>query len=135
MHFTLGIAVELALCVLLAFTLGYCILLERRLASVRKGQDSIKAVIGELDTAITNAGASIRALKATTAGAAEQLDDRLGRARAIIDELSLLPASGERIAQRFDSAADASAMARTAPVMNLPSSNIMKRLDVLRAVR
>ena len=119
---------------------------------MRKGQNSIKAVIGELDTAITNAGASIRSLKATTAGAAEQLDARLKGARAVIDELSLLTASGDRIAQRLDRAADESASQRTAQrfdrgaeetvaqhtaaiINHLPSSNIMKRLDALRAVR
>jgi len=152
MHITLGLAVELALTGLLAITLVYCIVLERRLAAVRKGQNSIKAVIGELDTAITNAGASIRSLKATTAGAAEQLDARLKGARAVIDELSLLTASGDRIAQRLDRAADESASQRTAQrfdrgaeetvaqhtaaiINHLPSSNIMKRLDALRAVR
>ncbi len=151
MHITLGLAIELALTGLLAVTLVYCIVLERRLAAVRKGQESIKAVIGELDTAITNAGASIRALKTTATGAAEQLDERLKRARVTIDELSLLTASGERIAQRFDRAADESAVSRTgqrvdrdedsplartaAIIGHLPSSNIMKRLDALRAVR
>ena len=136
MHFTLGLAIELALTGLLAVTLVYCIVLERRLAAVRKGQESIKAVIGELDAAITNAGASIRSLKATAAGAADQLDERLKRARATIDELSLLTASGERIAQRFDRAADESVAARTAQIVShLPSNNIMKRLDALRAVR
>ena len=153
MHFTLGLVVELALTGLLAVTLVYCIVLERRLAAVRRGQESIKTVIGELDTAITNASASIRSLKATAAGAAEQLDDRMKRARSVIDELSLLTASGERIAQRFDRAADESAMQRTAAqhidraaentvaahtaaiINHLPSNNIMKRLDALRAVR
>src|ERR1700754_157403 len=114
MHFTLGLAIELALTGLLAVTLVYCIVLERRLAAVRKGQESIKAVIGQLDAAISKAGSSMQALKATTAGAAEQLDGRLSRARSVIDELALLTASGERIAQRFDRAADESAMQRTA---------------------
>ncbi|MBL6854576.1 MAG: hypothetical protein ISS15_11465 [Alphaproteobacteria bacterium] len=152
MHIALGLAVELALTALLAVTLVYCIVLERRLAAVRKGQESIKAVIGRLDAAISKAGASMHALKATTAGAAEQLDDRLKRARSVIDELSLLTASGERIAQRFDRAADESANHRTAQridraaeetafertaaiISHLPSNNIMKRLDALRAVR
>lgn len=136
----LGLISNVALTALLAVTLVYCIVLERRLSAVRKGQEGLKSTIGELNTAITNAGASMRALKATASGAAETLDERLGRARTIIDELSLLTASGERIAERFDRAADASAVARTtaaAPVSNgnLPSSNIMKRLDALRAVR
>jgi ABC-type transporter Mla subunit MlaD len=140
MHITLSVAVELALIGLLAVTLVYCIVLERRLAAVRKGQDSIKSVIGELDSAITLAGASIRALKAAAGSAAETLDERMARARSAIDELSLLTASGERIAQRFDRAADESAVTRGATVSALnanalPSSNIMRRLDALRAVR
>ena len=53
----------------------------------------------------------MRALKATAAGAAETLDERLARARATIDELSLLTASGERIAERFDRAATQGARA------------------------
>ncbi|MBV9903337.1 MAG: hypothetical protein JO346_02010 [Alphaproteobacteria bacterium] len=137
----IGLIADLALTGLLAVTLVYCIVLERRLAAVRKGQEGLRSTIGELDTAITNAGASMRALKATASGAADTLDERMKRARLIIDELSLLTASGERIAERFDRAADASAAARTGtapaatPVSHLPSNNIMKRLDALRAVR
>ena len=55
---------ELALEVLLAFTLCYCVLLERRLAAVRKGQEGLSRTIGELNMAISGAGASLRALKA-----------------------------------------------------------------------
>ena len=132
----LGLAVELALTALLAVTLIYCIVLERRLAAVRKGQEGLKSTIAELNAAIVNAGASMRALKASAAGAAETLDERMARARAAIDELSLLTASGERIAERFDRASSAQAAAARAPVANdLPSNNIMKRLDALRAVR
>lgn len=129
MHITPSLIVELALCGLLAVTLIYCIVLERRLAAVRKGQDGLQSVVGELNGAITNAGASMRALKATTAGAAETLDERLARARNLIDELSLLTASGERIAERFDRAA------APRPVSHLPSGSIMSRLDSLKAVR
>jgi ABC-type transporter Mla subunit MlaD len=136
MHITIGLIVELALTVLLAVTLAYCIVLERRLAAVRRGQEGLKSTIAGLNTAITNAGGAMRALKAAASGAAETLDERLARARSAIDELSLLTASGERIAERFDRAADASAASRTqAPVSHLPSNNVMKRLDALRAVR
>src|SRR5664279_4134760 len=134
MTFNLGLIVELALTGLLAVTLVYCIVLERRLAAVRRGQEGLKSTIGELDTAITNAGASMRALKATASGAAETLDERLARARSIIDELSLLTASGDRIAERFDRASDVSAASRSASSnaatsFNLPSGSIMKSLD------
>lgn len=129
-----GFIVEIALISLLAVTLVYCVLLERRLAAVRLGQESLKSTIGELNTAITNAGAALRALKATASGAAETLDERLARARATIDELSLLNASGERIAERFDRAAGHQAASRTSNPQ-LPSGSVMNRLDSLRAVR
>src|ERR1700750_1718387 len=120
---------ELALEVLLAFTLGYCVILERRLAAVRKGQEGLKRHIGELNMAIAGAGASLRALKPPAGEAAHTLDDRLKRARLHIDELSVLTTSGERIAQRMESAAATPRIAREIPNMPLPSTSILSRLE------
>src|SRR3569832_1196060 len=94
-----------ALAAPLAPPLGYCVILERRLAAVRKGQEGLKRHIGELNMAIAGAGASLRALKAAAGEAAHTLDERLKRARLHIDELSVLTTSGERIAQRMECAA------------------------------
>jgi hypothetical protein len=124
---------ELGLEVLLAFTLGYCVLLERRLAAVRKGQEGLSRTIGELNMAIAGAGASLRALKSAAGEAAQTLDERLKRARLHIDELSLLTASGERIAQRMENAAAAPRVVREIPDMPLPSTSILSRLE--RAVQ
>jgi hypothetical protein len=124
---------ELGLEVLLAFTLGYCVVLERRLAAVRKGQEGLKRHIGELNMAIAGAGASLRALKSAAGEAAHTLDERLKRARLHIDELSVLTASGERIAQRMESAAATPKIAREIPDMPLPSTSILSRLE--RAVQ
>ena len=126
----LATALELLLSVLLAATLVYCIVLERRLAAVRKGQDGLKKMIGELNAAIAGAGASLRALKSAAADAAETLDERLKRARALSDELSLLTNSGERIAQRFDRTVPPPSTSR-----ELPSGSVMGRLNALKAVR
>lgn len=123
---------ELVLEVLLAATLVYCIVLERRLAAVRKGQDGLSRTVGELNMAIAGAGASLRALKAAANESASSLDDRLKRARLHIDELSVLTASGERIAQRMEDAAAAPRVAREIPDMPLPSSSIMNRLNASR---
>ena len=100
---TLAFVLELALTVLLAATLVYCIVLERRLAAVRKGQEGLKRMIGELNAAISGAGASLRALK----GGCRECRGNAGRTSqarpaALADELALLTASGERIAERFD---------------------------------
>src|ERR1700749_2935395 len=94
----LTFALELGLDVLLAFTLCYCVILERRLAAVRKGQEGLNRLVGELNMAIAGAGSSLRALKAAAGEAAQTLDQRLKRAQLHIDELSVLTTSGERIA-------------------------------------
>lgn len=99
---TVSLIVEVALSLLLVATLVYCALLERRLAALRKGQDGLKDIIADLNGAITHAGTSMRMLKSTAAGTAETLDERVSRARSLIDELSLLTASGERIASRIE---------------------------------
>jgi ABC-type transporter Mla subunit MlaD len=124
---------ELGLEILLALTLVYCVILERRLASVRKGQEGLKTTIGELNMAISGAGASLRALKAAAGEAAQTLDERLKRARLHIDELSVLTASGERIAQRMEGVASAPRVAKEIPDMPLPSTSILSRLG--RAVQ
>lgn len=120
---------ELGLEGLLALTLAYCVILERRLAAVRKGQEGLKLHIGELNMAIAGAGASLRALKSAAGEAAHTLDERLKRARLHIDELSVLTASGERIAQRMESAAAAPNIAREIPDIPLPSTSILSRLE------
>ena len=129
---TLAFFAELILEVLLAATLCYCIVLERRLAAVRKGQEGLKTHIGELNMAIAGAGASLRALKAAAGEAAQTLDERLKRARLHIDELSVLTASGERIAQRMEEVAATPRVAREIPDMPLPSTSIMNRLNTAR---
>jgi hypothetical protein len=130
---TLSMGLEILLSVLLIATLCYCMLLERRLASVRKGQEGLKKMIGELNAAIAGAGASLRALKSAAGEAAETLDDRLRRARALSDELSLITNSGERIAQRFDRAVPPQPQRSTGTTgAPLPSGSVMNRLKAVR---
>ncbi|MBI3675881.1 MAG: hypothetical protein HY243_04615 [Proteobacteria bacterium] len=124
---TLSLIVEIALSALLAATLVYCIVLERKLSALRKGQDGLKQTIGELNTAIVGAGTSMRMLKSAAASASDTLDERLTRARALLDELSLLTSSGERIADRIDRGA-------TASVANgIHPTALTNRLDALKA--
>ena len=122
MHFSL--LIEIALTLLLAATLVYCAILERRLSALRKNQDGFKDTINELNQAIATAGASMRLLKSAVSGAAETLDERLSRARNLSDELALLTNSGDRIAQRIERGAASPQGARPNVLAN--------RLDALK---
>jgi hypothetical protein len=131
---TLALLVEIALTVLLAATLVYCAVLERRLAALRKGQDGFRATVAELNTAITAAGASMRLLKTAATGAAATLEEQTSGARALIDELALLTASGERIAERIERGATASTLQpRNAAAMDRPVAPVLsQRMEALR---
>jgi len=127
---TLSLIVEMALSVLLTATLVYCAILERRLSMLRKGQDGLKQTFVELNTAIVSAGASMRILKDAAAEAAATLDDRLARARGMADELSVLTAFGERIAERMVGQRSAGPSADTA--RSVRPGVLSNRLESLR---
>lgn len=133
----LSIVLELVLTLLLAVTVVYCIILERRLAGVKKGQQALGATVRDLNAAILRAGDALASLKAVSGSAAAELEERVRRARALSDELELLTASGERIADRFDRAISAKKPAGVpeAGAAQTPPESIMQRLDSLRTVR
>ncbi|MBS0273650.1 MAG: hypothetical protein JSR55_04450 [Proteobacteria bacterium] len=124
----LSLIVEIGLSMLLLATIVYCAILERKLSALRKGQDGLKDTIAKLNEAIVAAGSSMRMLKSAAAGAAEALDERIARGRGLADELSILTASGDRIAERM---ADRGAAPRHNNVAAMPAS-LGARLEALK---
>jgi Domain of unknown function (DUF6468) len=123
---SLSLITEIVLSGLLLATVVYCALLERKLTALRKGQDGLKDVIGELNRAIVSASVSMRTLRATADDAGKILQEQVGKARGMIDELSLLTVSGERIAQRIATGAK--------PTNSILPAALTNRLDALRPV-
>lgn len=132
MTFTLTLAVEIALSMLLVATLIYCALLERRLAAVRKGQEGLNTTVADLNASLATAGASLRALQSAADTVGATLDRKLSTARSTIDELSLLTASGERIASRMERSVETKPLVQRTVNPNLPSGSVMERLKVAR---
>jgi ABC-type transporter Mla subunit MlaD len=102
---------------------------------VRRGQEGLNRIVGELNMAISGAGASLRALKSAANEAAQILDGRLKRAQLHADELSVLVGSAERIANRIEGAAVSPQIRQPEPAQPsqpLPSTSIMSRLEALR---
>jgi hypothetical protein len=128
MTMNVSLIVELALSALLLCTIVYCAILERKLSALRSGQDGLKQTIAQLNESIVAAGSSMRMLKSTAAGAADALDERIARGRNIADELSILTASGERIAERMDRNAAPQPKTNVTPM----PANLGARLDALK---
>lgn len=97
----LGLVLEIIVCVFLAATIGYCAVLDRRLRAMRSGQDGLRALIGDLNTATTRAVTAIDGLKQASAATNDELGERMRRAGALADELALMIEAGDRIADRL----------------------------------
>ncbi|HVV64464.1 MAG TPA: DUF6468 domain-containing protein [Rhizomicrobium sp.] len=126
---------EAALCALLAATLAYCAILERRLRAARAGQAELVATIGALDASLSAAGRSLTALQTAAETVGRTLESRITQARSAIDELSLVAASGERIAQRMERCLEERSGSRPSaslPRAQLPSGSVMERLRTAR---
>lgn len=102
MDFPVGLLLDVMLVLLLVATLGYCLLLSRKLDRFRDGQSELRQVVGELASATVSAERAIKGLKATSDETDARLSDKLRRARALIEELTLLSAAGARLNGRQD---------------------------------
>ena len=77
MSHSLGVAIESLVAVLLLLTIGYCMLLNKRLKRLKADEHSLKATIGELITATEIAERAIGGLKHTVRDVNENLNTQL----------------------------------------------------------
>ena len=63
MEFSLGLIIEGAVALLLALTIGYCVILNRRLVQLHADRDALRLMVGDLVTATGLANQAIKELK------------------------------------------------------------------------
>jgi hypothetical protein len=97
MTLPLGLMLDVLLAALLLATLAYCFALSRKLDRFRDSQGELHQVIRELAGVTINAERAIKGLKTTADETDAKLSDKLRRARALVEELTLLSAAGARL--------------------------------------
>ena len=95
MSHSLGIVIESLVAVLLMLTIGYCILLNKRLKRLKADEHSLKATIGELITATEIAERAIGGLKHTVRDVNEHLGSQLTAATQMSAHLKNQLAEGD----------------------------------------
>ena len=96
----MGLVIELLVAILLMFTIGYCMLLNRRLKLLRADESALRGTIAELVTATEIAERAIAGLKLTARECDAGLGERLARAERLCAELDQrLAASKEVVGQ------------------------------------
>ncbi len=98
---TMTLILDGVLIALLIATVGYCVVLERRLRALRADHGAFTRMIGEFAAATARAEDGIARLAAASAEHGARLDERTAAARAASDELSFLVERAERLADRL----------------------------------
>ncbi|MEM6383879.1 MAG: DUF6468 domain-containing protein [Pseudomonadota bacterium] len=139
MNMPLSLVIEGLVAALLVITIGYCVLLNKRLKRLRADEESLRATIAELLTATEIAERAIHGLRAASAECDANLGGRITQATALSDELSSKLTAADAVVQRIGKLAAASrspapamASGATAPASGRPVASATKasqRLD------
>ncbi len=101
MSHSLGVVIESLVAVLLMLTIGYCMLLNKRLQRLKADEHSLKATIGELITATEIAERAIGGLKHTVRDVNENLGNQLTSAAQMSQQLKKQLAEGDNVIRRL----------------------------------
>src|SRR5712675_1823740 len=101
------IAIESLVAILLMLTIGYCMLLNKRLKRLKADEHSLKATIAELITATEIAERAIGGLKHTVRDVNENLGNQLTSAAQMSLQLKKQLAEGDNIFRRLSRIATA----------------------------
>src|SRR5579871_617359 len=102
MNPVLGFMIESLVAILLVLTIGYCMLLNKRLQRLKADEHSLKAVIGELVTATEIAERAIGGLKHTVRDVNENLGNQIETATQMSERLKHQLVEGEHVVRRLD---------------------------------
>ena len=112
MSHSFGMVIESLVAVLLLLTIGYCMVLNKRLLRLKADEHSLKATIGELITATEIAERAIGGLKHAVRDVNENLGSQLNSATQLSQQLKRQLAEGDNVLRRLSRIAIA---ARPAP--------------------
>jgi len=101
MNHSFGLVIESLVTVLLMLTIGYCMLLNKRLKRLKADEQSMKATIDELITATESAERAIGGLKHTVRDVDEKLGNQIVTATELSRHLSKQLTEGDAVLRRL----------------------------------
>ncbi len=120
-----GLMIESLVAVLLLVTIGYCVVLNKRLKRLRADEEALRATISELITASEIAERAILGLKATAGEADRTLGQRLVDAERLSQELAAHVTKGNTVLERITQIAEA---ASSRPVAEAPAARVQPEI-------
>ena len=99
---TYAFFLDALIAILLVATIVWCVLLNRRLAGLRRHQSELAGLIAELNMATERAEAGIAELKHNAEAAGATLQSSIERAQRLNDDLTYLSERSSRLVDRLD---------------------------------
>ena len=121
MSHAFALIIESLVAILLALTIGYCVLLNKRLKLLKADEQALKATISELITATEIAERAIAGLKLTVRDCDQNLGERLRTAERFSADMERQLMAGEEVLHRLVRIVSAS---RGEPVEVAPEPDI-----------
>ncbi|GAB6054240.1 hypothetical protein JCM17960_30600 [Magnetospira thiophila] len=100
---TLSLFLDVLVAVLLALTIGYAVVLNRRLAVLRQDRDELERLATEFASATVRADEGVRRLKATADELGAMMDSRIVKAEGLKEDLMFLIDRGDTVADKLES--------------------------------
>ena len=126
-----SLLVDLLVATLLAVTIGYCVILNRKLKALRRNEEALAQVVAGLNEAAARAEAGVGHLRKAGEEVGGSLSEKMEDARALYDELTFMGERGDRVVARLDSSmtraravptkATSAAAAQAAPAKATPA--------------
>jgi chromosome segregation ATPase len=128
-----ALAFESLVCLLLAAAAIMCWRVDRRLRTLREGQDGLKETIASLNDAVDRARASLAALDRAAREQGASLKSDVEQARRLADELRFLGAGADEQVSRLSGRPQRASAARAAAAPQ--ADDARRRLETLKAMR
>lgn len=124
------LVVDGILAILLIAVIAVCLLVSRRLGTIRSGQAELRALVDQLNTAVAEAQRSVVGLKSSADEVAGKLQLEQKKASAIMDELTMITEAGNNLADRIERGLTGGASSGPAAV---PSNESRKQQEEILA--
>jgi hypothetical protein len=134
MSHTIGITIEALVAVLLLITIGYCMVLNKRLTRLKADEHSLKAVIAELITATEIAERAIGGLKLAVRDVNVNLGTQLDQANQMSDHLRKQLAESDYVVRRLSKIAIAARPQSAAAVTPAPAPEVEPPVSAAKAI-
>lgn len=98
------IVLDLLVSVLLVATIGYAVMLNQRLTSLRKNRDDLAKIIVSFNEATVRAETAIPKLRKAAEDAGQSLQERVEKAQSLRDDLAFMIERADTMANRLENA-------------------------------